>query len=108
MKWTNWREHTASVRSQENHFFRQQFLTKDVAQDGRSLVASGYAVLQIANHLVDVELLHAAILAGLFHLLVHGPFLNTEKLASHVPRCVDDSQSRDVVAKGRANSSLTD
>lgn len=101
-------EHTAGVRSQENHFFGQETLTKDVSQDGGSLVASCYAVLQVANHLVDVDLLHGTILAGLFHLLINSPFLDTKKLASHVTRSIDDAQNRDVVAKGGANGSLTD
>ena len=92
--------HTAGIRSQENLFFAQETLTKDVTQDGGSLVARCYAVLQVANHLVNIALLQPAILAGLFRLLVGSPLLNTEKLAGHVASPADGAQDRDVVASG--------
>lgn len=92
--------HTAGVRSQENLFIIQEALTKDVAQNGRRLVARCNAILKVAQHLVNIALLHAAILAGLFRILVDSPLLNTEKLAGHKASAARGAQDRDVVSSG--------
>lgn len=92
--------HTACVRSQENLFIVQETLTKNVAKDGGSLVARCNAIFQVAKHLVNIGLLHAAILAGLFRFLVDSPLLNTEKLADHVASPASGAQDRDVVSSG--------
>lgn len=84
-------EHTASVRGQENLLITQKILTKDISQDGGSLVARFYPAFQVAKQLIDINLLLATILSSLLRFVVGSPLLSAEKFAGYVAGLVNEA-----------------
>jgi hypothetical protein len=99
---------TASIRSQEDFFFLQETLAKYIAQNRRSLVPLLDPLLQASQHLVDVHLLHLAVLASILLLFIKGPALDAEGLSGYVAQPACTTQDWDVVASRRADCALAD
>lgn len=77
-------ELTAGVRGQKNFFLFQETLAKNVAKDRRGLVPVLDALLQAPKHLVDVDLLHLPVLAGVLFLLVIRPVFDAESFSGDI------------------------
>lgn len=99
---------TASVRSQEDLLLFQQTLAENVAKNGWSLVAILDALLQSSDHLINVYLLHFAVLASVLLFLIERPTLDPKGLSGDITDPAGAAQDGYVIASRRTNCALAD